>query len=207
MWRFRKLREGWVDRHDTIRNRRFRCTMKAVNKALFFRTAMRWMVGLALALVGIGFIFSLILHSVTFFVPQVATRMMFMGHIALMILGAFTVLVYRIRSKLFDETPLPHWTKKALLFLLGYFVLNMVLIYVAFEGGSPTAVNGTYELSDHGRFIRALGREEYEHDAMLEIRFFTSGWIASYGALLAYLARLWSDLRAGFREIVWSPKE
>ena len=89
------------------------------------------------------------------------------------------------------------------MFFFGYFVLNMILLFVAFKGGSPEVVNGAYQLSDHGRLIRYITPYEYLQSLTLELRFFSSGWLAGYAAVLTYLTVLWSGLRSGFREIRW----
>jgi len=123
-----------------------------------------------------------------------------------MALGAFTAGMYKIRSEGYPDPRLRRRAKRILLFLFGYFILNMALLFVSFSGGSPEVVNGSYRLSNHGKLIRYLSKDEYQQSLMLELRFFTSGWLVGYAAVLTYLSALWVGLRPGFREIHWGPE-
>ena len=66
--------------------------------------------------------------------------------------------------------------------------------FVGYLGTSPGAsaevVNGTYELTDHGKLIRHLTEEEYLRFTNYELRFFSSGWLKFDAASAAYFLDL-----------------
>ena len=56
----------------------------------------------------------------------------------------------------------------------------MIFLAVALDGGSAEVVNGTYELTDHGKLIRYLTEEEYLPFTNYESKFFSSSWLMFY---------------------------
>jgi len=77
----------------------------------------------------------------------------------------------------------------------------MIFLMIAFHGGSPEVINGSYQLTDHGKLIRYLTEEEYLRFRNYELRFFSSGWMIFYAGTVAYLLHLRDVLTRGFREI------
>jgi hypothetical protein len=112
-----------------------------------------------------------------------------------------TIAIYKWKSEPFEAAVLPSWAKTPLMILFLYFLLNMISMIIVFKGGSPTMVNGTYELANHGKLIRYLTLEEYQGLTNWELRFFSSGWVVFFAGLAAYLWHLTEVFTAGYREI------
>jgi hypothetical protein len=153
--------------------------IRAINSRRRFRSILRVFVALAAAVGGLGFLFALCLHLYTFFNANLRMNAMFVaGHVGAIALGALTRGLYGFRDEPLDSGSYPRWARKPLMFLVGYFVLNIVLLAVA--------------------------RDENPYSQTIMLRFFTSGWLFFYAALFAQLTGLWDNLRPGFREIRWS---
>ena len=110
-----------------------------------------------------------------------------------------------IRGEAFTPSALPGWSRIPVYVLFGYFIFNMIFLFVALRGGSAEVVNGSYVLNPHGKLSRYLTEDEYLRFTAYELRFFSSGWMIFYGASSAYLVHLREVVTPGFREIQLEP--
>ena len=76
---------------------------------------------------------------------------------------------------------------------------------MALHSGHAEVVNGRCELTDHGKPIRYLTKEEYLRFTNYELRFFSSDWLMFYAASAAYLLHFGEVVTAGFGEIHLAP--
>lgn len=149
-----------------------------------------------------AFVASLTLHAATFASSGLGgVRRFFPVHIAAIALAILTVAIYKWKAEPFEAKVLPSWAKAPLVVLFLYFVLNMVSMFVVFKGGSPTMVDGSYQLTDHGKLIRYLTADEYQSLTNWELRFFSSGWMVFFAGLAGYLWHLREVFAPGYREV------
>lgn len=142
------------------------------------------------------------LHTATFFATNLGgVRRFFLFHFIAMGIAVFTILMLKTRGERLDPRALPSWSRTPLVLLLSYFVLNMISLYIVLKGGSPVIVNGSYQLTDHGRRIRFLTKDEYQSFTNWELRFFASGWMIFFASVAAYLWHLREVLKPGSREL------
>ncbi len=179
---------------------------QAAKGVIYYRLKMRVIVTLLFATAILCFAATLILHVATFVSSDLGgMRRFFFFHLVVMGVAVITILIYKIRSEPFQPTVLPTWAKVPLILLFSYFVLNMIVLYIVFKGGSPAIVDGSYQLTDHGRLIRDLTAAEYQSFTNWELRFFASGLMIGFAALAAYLWHLREILLPGFREVHLEP--
>lgn len=87
-------------------------------------------------------------------------------------------------KSLFSETPA--WLKVIAIAGFVYAFINFML-FTASQSGTPDIKGGQYILHSHGKLIRALTEQEYNHYLANQTRGFSGHWIAFYGFAAAVL--------------------
>ena len=82
----------------------------------------------------------------------------------------------------------PRWLALAGAALMLYALINFVLAMMVLRHGSPTEVDGHYELRDHGRFVRTIDASEYQATKATEARLFSGHWVFFYFVSFAFFA-------------------
>jgi hypothetical protein len=142
------------------------------------------------------------LHVATFFSTHLGGIPRYFGfHFGVIALWILAVMIYRAKGETIRPNALPQWSRAPLYFLFGYFVFNMIFLFVVLHGGGAEVVNGSYQLLEHGKLIGYLTENEYYRDITIELRFFSSGWMIAYAATAAYLLHLREVVTPGFREV------
>ena len=80
----------------------------------------------------------------------------------------------------------PRWVIRSMQIVFFLFVAVFVAFLAMSHAASPEITNGNYVLNSHGRIIAHLSEAEYLSLKGWELRFFASGWIVFYYALVMY---------------------
>jgi hypothetical protein len=80
----------------------------------------------------------------------------------------------------------PGWMLVLLVAVMVYAALNFALFIMGTEGGSAMLRDGRYVLSEHGRVIREITREEYLGFEANVVRGFSGHWLVFYFVAAAY---------------------
>ncbi|MEP7366260.1 MAG: hypothetical protein ABI972_23630 [Acidobacteriota bacterium] len=141
------------------------------------------------------FFATLLIHCGTFFFTGLNNIDPFVPfHFIVIAAGGFVALRYRNAPKSLAKWAPP--LRVPFYILFAYFLLTMALMYIYFEGGSPTVVDGKPQLSNHGRFIRYLTDEEFAYAQHYELRLFSCAWMSIFAGTAAYLAQLRENAKA-----------
>jgi hypothetical protein len=131
---------------------------------------LRVLVWAILAFCVICLAYSSAIHLLTFFNSKLGGPF---GYLWLQfgVIGAWvvTVLIYKIKGEQLGTGGLPDLSRLPLYCLFGYFIFNMIYLFVGLRGGSAEVVNGSYQLMDHNKLIRYLSEEEYYRDMSIEL--------------------------------------
>jgi hypothetical protein len=137
---------------------------------------------------------SLLVHLVSFFGVSLFEQFAFLhfGLFLLAIPAAFSRKVRQVGKKwlspreswraLLDGAP--SWAGRVLVLGWVYSALNMVVLFVLGEGGTPEAQDGRFILHDHGRLIRELTEAEYRWQLSHVSRMFSAVWALAYTSFL-----------------------
>ena len=79
--------------------------------------------------------------------------------------------------------------------LLIYVPINFILFIDRMWEGSPNEDNGIYYLSDHGRYVRELTKEEYFQYQAYEVRGFSGHWMVLSFIPLVYFVFIHDRIR------------
>ena len=108
-------------------------------------------------------------------------------HVGLFVLGIPLVFADRWPSRsmnLFRGKP--RWALRSLQIVFLLFA-GVFLTYLALSHGtSAQAIGGDYVLSDHGNIVGRISQRDYLFLKAWELRFFASGWIWAYYALVIH---------------------
>jgi hypothetical protein len=80
----------------------------------------------------------------------------------------------------------PRWVVRSMQILFLEFLAVFVAFLALSNTGSPEIINGEYVLNSHGKIIKYISEREYLFLKGWELRFFASGWILGYYALMMY---------------------
>ena len=76
-----------------------------------------------------------------------------------------------------------------------YAIINFgIFMFLMIEGGPQAMEDGTYAISNHGRFVRYITESEFHKYQGCEARGFSGHWMAFYSISMAALA---SRFRSG----------
>jgi len=124
--------------------------------------------------------------------PPLRQEFMLVLALALFPVWGYTVMKYLRTGKLPPFTfNIPKYAKERFPFLpahwavsiqgiLIFYILNFILFVIWSDGGGPDIINGQYALTDHGRLIRYISRDEYEFYLANEMRLFSGTMLTFY---------------------------
>jgi hypothetical protein len=139
--------------------------------------------GTLIWLSAVGFATSLLVHATTFVYPAWVSEhpQVYALHVLFFIAFIPGVLALKGHPKA------DRWPKDlSLAALMGvcmvYAMINFVSMMSHLKEGSPRERNGSYELHDHGRFVRTLTKDEFDQYRAYEARGFSGHWMLFYAA-------------------------
>jgi hypothetical protein len=83
----------------------------------------------------------------------------------------------------------PRWMIVALVGVLAYAAVNVVIQLrgAPFSGGPTRLADGSFALTDKGRFVRPISEADYHRYRAYEARVFSAWWVAFYGIWVTLL--------------------
>ncbi len=143
-----------------------------------------------------GLLLSIVVHFSTFlgFDPISRFPLVWLLHI-----GIFVVFIPAIiaankapatkttsSASLFPNAP--RWLIVAVGVFFAYALINFVILMYLMRDGSPTRRdNGSFAITDHGRFVRKISEQEFHRYQAYEVRGFSGHWMAFYCISMATL--------------------
>ena len=80
----------------------------------------------------------------------------------------------------------PRWAVRSMQALFVLFVAVFFTFLAMSHAASPQIVNGDYVLDSHGKIVAYISQRDYLSLKGWELRFFASGWIVGYYAMMLY---------------------
>jgi len=80
----------------------------------------------------------------------------------------------------------PRWAVRSMQVLFVLFVAVFFTFLAMSHAASPQIVNGDYVLDSHGKIVAYISQRDYLSLKGWELRFFASGWIVGYYAMMLY---------------------
>jgi len=80
----------------------------------------------------------------------------------------------------------PRWAVRSMQVLFVLFVAVFFTFLAMSRAASPEIVNGDYILDSHGKLVAYISQRDYLSLKGWELRFFASGWIVGYYAMMLY---------------------
>jgi hypothetical protein len=142
-----------------------------------------------------GLLLSIAVHLSTFLGadPQQLSRLWLL-HVGAI---AFGIPAIMIAKRTHGEPPngsfaalfprAPRWMIVALGSVLAYAVVNVVIQLRGFSGGPARLEDGSFALTDKGRFVRPISEADYHRYRAYEARVVSGWWMAFYGIWVTLL--------------------
>jgi hypothetical protein len=160
----------------------FMMEIKMKSKLLFYTAA-------------IGFLLSLVAHFCTYLGinPQKQFPLVWILHLGIFVV--FIPAVFHMKKHCNDNKKYsinnidnffkgmqfaPVWMKVLCVVFSIYAFFNFLIFVSLTSKGSPDMVNGKYALSDHGKIVQYINREEYDKYQSYEVRGFSGHWMIFY---------------------------
>ncbi len=80
----------------------------------------------------------------------------------------------------------PRWVVRSMQILFLLFVALFFVFLALSHAASPEIINGEYVLNSHGKIVGFISERDYLFLKGWELRFFASGWMVVYYALMMY---------------------
>jgi hypothetical protein len=107
-------------------------------------------------------------------------------HLGIFALGIPLAIVERWGKGVNPFRGKPPWVLRS----MQVFFLLFAAVFVSFlalsHAASPEIINGDYVLNSHGKIVGHISKRDYLFLKGWELRFFASGWIVGYYAMMMY---------------------